>query len=241
MPLQLGCDDSWVDSDGNDLALAALALALALQPSVQLPCVEHIGQLGLAVGPPGLVLGWRVHLLLLENPLARVAHVVRAARDVDHAALRGPWLVGRPFHVWEEELGEEEVAEVVGGPLELEAVLGAGEAGQRHDAGVVDEQVQVLPRPLELVGEALHALERAEVQLHRLHRASPLAHRRDLGSDLPLDPVRPSALFLAPSARQYDLAPSAGERTRRRKADARVGARHNRRAPAAVVLERLSH
>ena len=75
---------------------------------------------------------------------------MRARGDDDHAVA----------HVGQQQVGQREVAEVVGAELHLEAVLGAL-LGDGHDAGVVDEDVEVaLPR----VGEGVDGGEVGEVE-----------------------------------------------------------------------------
>ena len=79
---------------------------------------------------------------------------VRARGDDDHAIA----------HVGQQQVGQREVAEVVGAELHLEAVLGAL-LGHGHHARVVDEDVEVaLPR----IGEGAHRGEVGEVELAHL-------------------------------------------------------------------------
>ena len=66
--------------------------------------------------------------------------------------------------------GEREVPEVVRPELQLEAVLGAAQR-RRHDAGVVDEHVDVVEALVQPVGAALDGGEAREVERDRLDRA----------------------------------------------------------------------
>jgi hypothetical protein len=73
--------------------------------------------------------------------------------------------------VVEQQAGQREVAEVVRADLRLEAVGGAS-LGDGHDAGVVDEQVEVA---LPGLGERADGREVREVEVAHLGRAG---HRR---------------------------------------------------------------
>ena len=76
----------------------------------------------------------------------------------------------RPVTLLEQQVGEREVAEVVGAELQLEAVGGTLER-RDHDAGVVDEQVELaVPR----AGELAHGGEAREVELANLDVAGHL-------------------------------------------------------------------
>jgi hypothetical protein len=66
-----------------------------------------------------------------------------------------------PADVLEQQVGEREVAEVVGAELQLEALRGASER-RRHHAGVVDQQVEL---PVPRGGELAHRLEARQIEL----------------------------------------------------------------------------
>ena len=93
---------------------------------------QHVGGLGLAVGHPRVV-GPLVELQVLEDD-RRAQVAARAQRD-DPSSVRGGQRVVQAD-------GEREVPEVVGGELHLPALGRVLERGERHHAGVVDEQVQ---------------------------------------------------------------------------------------------------
>jgi hypothetical protein len=54
------------------------------------------------------------------------------------------------------QAGEQEVPQVIRAELELEAVRRTAE-GDRHDAGVVDQQMQAIMRREKLARESAHA------------------------------------------------------------------------------------
>jgi hypothetical protein len=135
------------------------------QPALQLGQEEHVGQLrgGVRrVGPVGPAFPHQVVGV-------EVAAVVRARGDHDHA-------VGDPR---QQQVGEREVAEVVGRQLQLEAVGAAG-ARQAEDARVVDEHVDLAGCPREgadrgQVGHVEQAYVDVAVQLCRRLLAPLLA------------------------------------------------------------------
>ena len=98
------------------------------QAALQLGREEQVGELGLAVGGPALVAA----AVPVEVVEADLADPVRDRRDSDDA-LADPR---------QQQVGQREVAEVVGADLQLEAVLCA-RLGRGHDAGVVDQDVEV--------------------------------------------------------------------------------------------------
>lgn len=100
-------------------------------PLCELNRIEDVGGFGLRVGGPFVV-----HDAILESEVV-VPHgaiAVRIGGHIDDAAAGGEFA--------EDAVGEDEVAEVVGGELGLEAV-GRFAVGRGHDAGVVDEDVDV--------------------------------------------------------------------------------------------------
>lgn len=92
---------------------------------------EHVGCLGLAICGPLVV---RLAIIKVVVVLAHVAEAVAVAAHVDNTrSFRRQQLV-------HDEVGEEKVAEVVGGKLALEAIGRQLVVGS-HDAGIVDEDV----------------------------------------------------------------------------------------------------
>ena len=111
--------------------------------------------------------------------------------------------------VLEQQVGEREVAEVVGAELQLEAVGGAAQR-RHHHAGVVDQQVDLaVPAGGELAdrGEA-GEVERADLGL--------AGHRRGGGLAL-----------VGRAHGEHDVGAGARERRRCGAADAAVGAGHD--------------
>ena len=105
---------------------------------------------------------WTRRSIIAVAPTGR--GLVREGRQSHHA-------VGE---VRQQQVGQREVAQVVGAELGLEAVLGAA-LGDVHDAGVVDEQVQVA---VPGVGELAYGGEVGQVEPADLHAA---VHRRGCG------------------------------------------------------------
>mmetsp|Transcript_14337 Transcript_14337/g.30653 ORF Transcript_14337/g.30653 Transcript_14337/m.30653 type:complete len:236 (+) Transcript_14337:53-760(+) len=141
VPLQVGADAARVQRVGED--------AVAAQLVGEAHGEEDVGELGAAVGGPGAVGGVAVgedvgHVVSADE----LGEVVRGGGGGDDAAG-----LGAAEHR-EEELGEEEVAEVVGAELHFHALSGEGE-GARHDAGAVHEDVERLFGLDEALGKGL--------------------------------------------------------------------------------------
>ncbi len=146
------------------------------------------------------------------------AHPVSAAAHRDHARTP-PALEGA-----EQQPGESEVAKVVGAELELEALL-AGASRRRHDAGVVDQQVEAVVRLRELLGEGSDRLQAGEIEGGEL-RLGPGRRGRDLAQ-------RGRALVCV-AAGKHDPCARAGQLPRRDQAEAAVGARDHGDATALI-------
>ena len=138
MAAELGGDPARVHGEG--------AHALVAQALVEPDGEQHVGGLGPAVGHPRVV-GLALEVGIVE---VDVAEAVAGRREQHDAGAAGGHQRGR------EQLDEQEVAEVVGAELHLEAVDG-GALRAGHHAGVGDEHVEhrvVLDEP---VGEGAHA------------------------------------------------------------------------------------
>ena len=106
--------------------------ALLAAAAVELEDEQQVGELG---GEVGLPLAVAVGLVAGVVERCAAGHPAALRADRDDAAVTG---VGQPG---EQQPGERERAEVVGGHLQLEAVGGAL-VRRRHHAGVVDQQVR---------------------------------------------------------------------------------------------------
>ena len=126
------------------------------QAALELEGEEEVGELGLAVGAPALVAA----LLPVEVVEADLAHAVRARRTT---------VTTRSVTWGSSRFVSAKWPEVVRPDLQLEAVLGPT-LGDGHDAGVVDEDVEVA---LPGVGEGADGREVGEVE--RPHLASSRA------------------------------------------------------------------
>src|ERR687891_2109081 len=140
---------------------------------------------------------------------------MRATRQRHHARVLAA------LHRSDQERGEREVAEVVGPELELEAVGGPA-AWRRHDAGVVDQQVEAVVRRVEALGEGANRIELAEVELLELELGP--------GRRAPDGVARALALRHA-AAREHDARTGPSELPRRDEAEPAVGARDDRQTP----------
>jgi hypothetical protein len=128
-----------------------LAPGLA-EPSVELGGEEEVGQLALAVPKPG-----GVALVTIDVVEADAADLVHRTRD-GHDPPGRAGLQRR-----HEPEREREMPEVVGGQLHLEPV-GRSRVGNRHDPGVVHQQVERTALPQPTRHELAHAGELREVQ-----------------------------------------------------------------------------
>src|SRR3954452_5238339 len=131
---------------------------LVLAERVELEGEQAVGRLRLAVGLPLLV---RIALELQVVEADRADPVSRRG-ELDHARAaaareRGP-----------EEVREDIVAEVVGRELALPAWSDA-ELRRRHDAGVVDEQIELAVGLEEELREAVDALDPGELGARMVH------------------------------------------------------------------------
>ena len=126
--------------------------------AVELEGEERVGRLRLPVGGPVEVLG-----VLEVGVVPQDRRLEVAGRRQAHDARRRGGEQRR-----QDEVGEEEVAEVVGAELHLEPVGGARERA-RHHAGVVDEQVDARVALDQLGGGLAHAGQRGQVEHERLH------------------------------------------------------------------------
>src|SRR5215218_9875797 len=151
--LQVGVGEARVDDDAPGRRPGRPEAPVELQGEV------HVGQLRLAVGPPGLVVAGQVGVGRVERPPG----VAAGAGDRDHAgAVAGQQ--GR-----QQQGGEGEVAEVVDGQLHLEPVLGPP-LGDAHQAGVVDQDVDAPVAGQDPLGRLPHRGLGGEVQWLQLQR-----------------------------------------------------------------------
>jgi hypothetical protein len=185
--------------------------AAARESALQLEGEEEVGELALPIGPPG-----PVGALALEVVEANAPDAVHGAAHGHHPRARG-----RQQQV-QQEPGQREVAEVVGAELHLEAVGREG-ARDRHDPGVVHQQVQGGVALAEGVGEGAHGGEAREVQGERLHRI----RRGREGGDLLLGGAR----LLGIAAGQHHAGAAPRERPRGLEPEPAVRSRHDRHAP----------
>jgi hypothetical protein len=187
--------------------------ALAAQPPVQLEREEQVRQLRLSVGVPA-----EVATIAVEIVERDAAHLVRGARERHDSGILAP------LHQLQQERGQQEVAEVVGAELKLEAV-GRPASRRRHHAGVIDQQVEPVVGRSVTLGEAAHRLQAREVELLELHLSV-----RDRGADL-LD--RGVSLVEVATGHHHGR-PGACQLPRRHEPESAVGASDDRVAPGLV-------
>ena len=121
--------------------------ARLVEPALELEREEQVGELGLPVGAPARVAA-ALPVEVVEVDRARCG-ARRRRRSTTRSVTCG-----------QQQVGQREVAEVVGAELHLEAVRGAL-LGHGHHAGVVDQDVEVA---LPGVGERAHGGEVGEVE-----------------------------------------------------------------------------
>ena len=170
------------------------------EPALQLGHEQQVGQLGVGVG--------RIGPVATPGP-GQVVEVevtvpVRRRADDHHP-------VGEP---WQQQVGQREVAEVVGGQVQLDAV-GRRAERQREHAGVVDEHVD---RP-DRLGEGPHRRQVGQVEQSELDVAGHLLGR--------------GAAPVEVADRQDDQAPRVGQDLGGLEADPSAGAGDDE--PAAVL------
>ena len=129
------------------------------EPTLQLAGEQQVGQFRLAVGRPREVRP-RLPVEILQ---ADVADEVHPRRHRDHA-------VG---DLRQQQVGQREVAEVVGADLAFEPVDGL-RVRHRHDAGVVDQHVD----SVDTVGETPDRRQVLQVELAHLEVAGHARRRR---------------------------------------------------------------
>ena len=178
--------------------------------ALELEAEHQVGQLGLAVGAPPAVLPLALQVVEVHR-----AAPVHRARHRDHARRR------RLEQRAQQQPGEREVAEVVGAELALEPV-GCLPARGGHDARVVDQQIEAVPR-----AENRPANARTDA---RSARSSDATATPALGASERSVPPPDRAWPIAD--RQHDFAPARADA--RWTAEAAVRSGDDRQAPALV-------
>jgi len=169
-------DPAGMDADGRDAA--------ALKAPGQMPGVQQVGQLGLGIGRPAIVGTPReVRVLEVDAAGPTLGHVVVATGDIDDAR-RSSGTDAR-----QQLLGQQEMSEVVGAELGLETLPGAPHR-RIHDAGVVDEPMDLGVTLANPGGKVANTFEAGEVQCSDLD-GTPLALGQQFGTH-PLTLCRPA-------------------------------------------------
>mmetsp|Transcript_5783 Transcript_5783/g.35913 ORF Transcript_5783/g.35913 Transcript_5783/m.35913 type:complete len:599 (-) Transcript_5783:1059-2855(-) len=165
-----GEHEAWVDRHGNH------TFPLCLQSSIELDRVKDVGHLGLPVR-----VQWRVsHPIkggtdVLESyagmdskpRVFSVVEVMGGASDVDHSGF-GSGFFGALFEQRQEQIGQVEVSQVVGGELHFHAIFVGAERTHAHGC-VVDEYVHLsLFRP-QCFGEPFDRFSASQVAFDGLY------------------------------------------------------------------------
>ena len=164
MAAQLGADRSGVHGKGTHTAIG--------ETVIELDCEQDVGGLRPPVAEPRLVRrAFEVGVVEVH-----VAEPVPSRAERHDAGRRGGDERGC------EQVREQEVPEVVGAELQLEAV-GGGAEGASHDTGVVDEHVETVMVGEEAGGACPNTRQRGELELAHLevgsrHRRADALHRR---------------------------------------------------------------
>lgn len=164
---KLGRHDAWVEAGGRQ---ASRSVLVGKRDSEQ-----HIRRLGLAIcspfvvvlavlglgSAPGQAEKGDAYVKVKVGP-AHGRQTMPVARDADDPRLLGS------EHLIEDQIGEQKVAQVIGGELALEAILGAAPIAS-HDASVVYKNVNVrhIQPGVHRVGRAAGVVQRCQVQLQQ--------------------------------------------------------------------------
>jgi pimeloyl-ACP methyl ester carboxylesterase len=194
--LEVGCRVTRVSGVGQD------ARAGGRQPALKLGGEQQVGELGLPVGAPRLVgLALPVEVVEVDR-----AHAVACRGDRHDAS----------GHMLEHQVGEREVAEVVGAELQLKAVGGPRQRRDHH-AGVVDQQIDLA---LPALSERPHGGQVTEIQGTELNGSGHASGR--------------AGALLGVAAGEDDARPVLGESRCGGAADAAVGPGDDRGATALI-------
>ena len=187
----------------------------ALQAALQLIGEEQVGQLGLTV---------RADPAVAVLPLQVVEADSVAREAMTHAADRHDPRTWRGQHAVEQQVGEREVAQMIGAELQFEAVLG-GLLRREHHTGVVDQQIDAVVPGLQFVGGGADRLQRRQVELLQRHAGARVGPGDQVGRGLALLDV---------AYGEHDVRALRGERRRGLIAKAGVGAGDDRGAVGLV-------
>mmetsp|Transcript_108310 Transcript_108310/g.305354 ORF Transcript_108310/g.305354 Transcript_108310/m.305354 type:complete len:259 (+) Transcript_108310:145-921(+) len=135
----------------------------ALVPLCNLRCVQNICEFRLCVRLALVVLA-RLPMEVVELYLASLAHIWAAGRSGARGKVNNTGRRALLQHVLQ-QLREQEVAEVVGAHLQLEAILCVGK-WREHDSRIVHQNVQAVILGLERVAERPDTVQARQVQLH---------------------------------------------------------------------------
>ena len=145
--------------------------------------------------------------------------MVAAARQIDDA--RGL----PPFDQGHQQIGQQEMTDMVGAKLHFETVGGAIERGSHHP-GIVDQQVDLVEAIGGILGCRAHTVERGEVADERVHpRAGSLGNL--VGDSGQLGRIAPS---------QDDMRALGRHRPRGFLPEPRISARDQRGAPVQIAV-----
>lgn len=89
------------------------------------------------------------------------------------------------------------MAEVVRSELQLEPVAGLATLGRRHDAGIVDQEIDTVVLPGELRGELSDEVQAGEIELPKTHRAFGIAALIVPTAASPFPALRPARMTVA--------------------------------------------
>jgi hypothetical protein len=126
------------------------------EPPAELGGEEEVGQFGRPVVEPRIADG-RPGDVVERNATGSVHQRAHG----DHARAAGPQ------ETVEQEAGQGEVPQVIGGHLELEPIGGLA-VRSAHDPGVVEEQVEPVMPISELLGRPLHRDQVGEIDRQQL-------------------------------------------------------------------------
>ncbi len=155
-----------------------------LQAAIHLEGQHQVGQLRLLVALHGTVVAGRLQVAEVQP-----AALVGDRGDHHDAGCRSQRFGGGALERRQQQRGQGEVAEDVGAELQLEAVDGLEPLRRRHDAGVVEQQIE-RKAAFELAGgEGAHRCQAGEVENSQLRLGVGNLASQAFERGLPLIPV----------------------------------------------------
>jgi hypothetical protein len=183
---QVGARHAWMRRD------AGQAPALRLAPPIELDCEHEHGELRLRIDREGFVA-----MAVIEIVEPDLARAVRDAGQLHDAGVRR-------LQQRQQSGGQHEMGQVVRPELHLEAVRRGRALPRRHDAGVVDQNVDWTSRRQHAIGESCDRGQAGQVEEFETHLGVGATIADQSFGVSPLGRVASSQNDLRPRARQTE-------------------------------------